>query len=264
MTGFEWSYILALFIGVSLGLTGGGGSILTVPVLVYIAHIQPILATAYSLFIVGTTSLVGAGNYLRKGLVDVKTAILFAMPSMITVWLVRKFLVHAIPLQLLDINGWVLTRDVFLMLFFAILMMISAFKMIFFEASDAGETKKYSYLLTIVSGLIVGVFSGLVGAGGGFLIVPALVLLMGMQMPIAVGTSLLIIAMNSLLGFTGDFSHIEPIDWNYLFVFSIVGSVGVLLGGYIINFLNADKLKKVFGFFVLMMAVVIIFREICF
>lgn len=262
MTGFDWSYILALFIGISLGLTGGGGSILTVPVLVYIARIQPLIATAYSLFIVGTTSLVGAGNYFRKGLVDIKTAILFAIPSMLTVWLVRKFVVHAIPLQLLEINGWMLTRDVFLMLFFAFIMIISAFKMIFFEASNGEETKKQSFLLTTGSGLIVGLISGLVGAGGGFLIVPALVVLMGMQMPIAVGTSLLIIAMNSLLGFTGDFSHIKPIDWNYLFVFSIVGAVGVLLGGYIITFLNADKLKKVFGFFVLMMAIFIVFREI--
>ena len=256
------TYFLALFIGISLGLTGGGGSILTVPVLVYSAKIEPVVATAYSLFIVGLTSLVGAGNYYKKKLVNVRMAIIFAIPAFITVWLMRKFVIHAMPDLLFQIGSFTLTKDLFLMLFFAFIMLISGAKMVFGVKKEIQEKQEIKYGLVLLNGVIVGILSGLVGAGGGFLIVPALVFFMSLPMHKAVGTSLLIISINSLIGFTGDILNLPQIDWQFLLIFSSIASAGIFLGIYLNQFLNSEKLKKVFGYFVLAMAVVIIFKEL--
>jgi uncharacterized membrane protein YfcA len=256
------TYFLALFIGISLGLTGGGGSILTVPVLVYSAKIEPLVATAYSLFIVGLTSLVGAGNYYKKKLVNVRMAIIFAIPAFITVWLMRKFVIHAMPDLLFQIGSFTLTKDLFLMLFFALIMLISGAKMVFGVKKEIQEKQEIKYGLVLLNGVIVGILSGLVGAGGGFLIVPALVFFMSLPMHKAVGTSLLIISINSLIGFTGDILNLPQIDWQFLLIFSSIASAGIFLGIYLNQFLNSEKLKKVFGYFVLVMAVVIIFKEL--
>ena len=256
------TYFLALFIGISLGLTGGGGSILTVPVLVYSAKIEPVVATAYSLFIVGLTSLVGAGNYYKKKLVNVRMAIIFAVPAFITVWLMRKFVIHAMPDLLFQIGSFTLTKDLFLMLFFAFIMLISGAKMVFGVKKEIQEKQEIKYGLVLLNGVIVGILSGLVGAGGGFLIVPALVFFMSLPMHKAVGTSLLIISINSLIGFTGDILNLPQIDWQFLLIFSSIASAGIFLGIYLNQFLNSEKLKKVFGYFVLAMAVVIIFKEL--
>nr|MBC7613606.1 sulfite exporter TauE/SafE family protein [Pseudopedobacter sp.] len=256
------TYFLALFIGISLGLTGGGGSILTVPVLVYAAKIEPVIATAYSLFIVGLTSLVGAGSYYKRRLVNVKMAIIFAIPAFITVWLMRKFVIHAMPDLLFQVGSFTLTKDLFLMLFFAFIMLISGAKMVFGVKKEIKEKQEIKYGLVLLNGVIVGVLSGLVGAGGGFLIVPALVFFMSLPMHKAVGTSLLIISINSLIGFTGDILNLPQIDWQFLLIFSSIASAGIFLGIYLNQFLNSEKLKKVFGYFVLAMAVVIIFKEL--
>ncbi|MDA9555085.1 sulfite exporter TauE/SafE family protein [Pelobium sp.] len=255
------AYFLALFIGISLGLTGGGGSILTVPVLVYAARIEPVIATAYSLFIVGTTSLFGAGSYFKKGMVNAKMGVIFAIPAFITVWLMRKFVIHAIPDQMLQIGSFTLTKNLFLMLFFSVIMLISGCKMVCGFQKEA-EVKDINYKLVVLSGIVVGILSGMVGAGGGFLIVPALVFFMSLPMHKAVGTSLLIIAINSLIGFTGDIINLKYIDWEFLVIFTAIASVGVFGGIYLNKFLNSDKLKKVFGYFVLIMAVIIIIKEL--
>lgn len=256
------TYFLALFIGISLGLTGGGGSILTVPVLVYAARIEPVIATGYSLFIVGLTSLVGAGSYIKKGLVNIRMAIIFAIPAFITVWLMRKFVIHAMPNQFFSFGSFTLTKDLFLMLFFALIMLISGFKMVYSIEKKFKEGEEIKYSLVLISGLVVGILSGLVGAGGGFLIVPALVFFMGLPIHKAVGTSLLIIAINSLIGFTGDVLNLPNIDWNFLLIFSSISSLGIFLGIYLNRILNGEKLKKVFGYFVLIMAVIILFKEL--
>jgi len=256
-------YIGALIIGVVLGLIGGGGSILTVPILVYVLAINPITATAYSLFVVGTSALVGAIRNIQKGLIDFRTAIVFAIPAFIAVYLTRKFAVPAIPDELFSVGDFLLTKNIGIMLFFALIMFVASFSMIKErkESIVKKEEVKYNYPLILIEGIIVGFLTGLVGAGGGFLIIPALVLLAKLPMKRAVATSLLIIAIKSLIGFIGDIENLE-IDWTFLLSFTAVSIIGIFLGIYLSNFIEGKKLKKAFGWFVLVMAIYIIIKEL--
>ncbi|WP_203296085.1 sulfite exporter TauE/SafE family protein [Luteirhabdus pelagi] len=256
-------YVGALLIGIVLGLIGGGGSILTVPVLVYLMYINPVTATAYSLFVVGISALVGALRNMQKGLVDYKTAIVFSIPAFIAVYLTRRFLVPAIPEELFTVNGFVFTKDIGIMVFFAIIMLVASYSMIKTrkEKPTPASKKKFNYPLIIVEGVVVGVLTGIVGAGGGFLIIPALVLLAGLPMKRAVATSLLIIAVKSLIGFLGDVETME-IDWPFLLIFSAISVLGIFVGVWLNKFINGKKLKKGFGWFVLVMGIYIIITEI--
>lgn len=256
-------YFGALVIGVTLGLIGGGGSILTVPVLVYLLSINPVTATAYSLFVVGASSLVGALNNMKKKLVDFRTATVFAIPAFIAVYSTRKFLVPAIPEHILSLGGVDITKEVGIMLFFAIIMIVASVSMIRNNGKeDQQETKvKYNYPLIILEGLLVGVLTGIVGAGGGFLIIPALVLLAKLPMKKAVATSLLIIAVKSLIGFIGDIQNLD-IDWGFLITFTSLSIAGIFVGGYLNKFIDGKKLKKGFGWFVLVMGIYIIGKEL--
>ena len=205
-------YCMAAMIGISLGLIGGGGSILTVPILVYVMGISPLLATSYSLFIVGSTSLVGAFNNYRKGLVKVKIALLFGISSITTVFLTRKFVIPAIPKRILAVGDFVLSENVLTMILFAVLMLAASIAMIRDGNKKLGKetvpvidtTKEINLPKLLLYGIAIGFATGLLGAGGGFLLIPTLVLIVGISMKEAVGTSLLIIALNSLIGFTGD------------------------------------------------------------
>lgn len=256
-------YFGALLIGVVLGLIGGGGSILTVPILVYLMFINPVTATAYSLFIVGVSALVGAIRNIQKGLVDFKTAIVFAIPAFIAVYATRKYLVPAIPEELFTLGSFVLTKNIAIMLFFAIIMLVASISMIRNKRNDPDEDTiiSYNYPLIIIEGFVVGVLTGIVGAGGGFLIIPALVLLAKLPMKKAVATSLLIIAIKSLIGFIGDVENLD-IDWPFLLIFSAISVCGIFLGIYFSKFIEGKKLKKGFGWFVLIMGVYIIFKEL--
>ena len=257
-------YISASLIGISLGLIGGGGSILTVPVLVYLIGMNPVAATAYSLFIVGFSSLIGAGKYTTKKLVSYKTAVVFGLPSLVAVFLTRKFVVPAIPEQLFQLGDFVFTKDIALMVLFALLMIAASISMIRGrkEVEEiADEAQRFNYPLIIVEGLVVGGLTGLVGAGGGFLIIPALVVLSKLPMKMAIGTSLLIIAIKSMIGFLGDVSNME-IDWVFLGIFSAISVVGIFIGSYLSNFISGSKLKPAFGWFVLIMGVYIITKEV--
>ena len=259
-------YISAIIIGISLGLIGGGGSILTVPALVYLMGISPVLATAYSLFVVGATSLAGAFTFMRKGLVDYRTAAVFATPSFIAVYLTRQFLVPAIPDKIFTIGGWVMTKDIAIMVFFALIMLAASYSMI--KDSRKLKEKKdqelqFNYPLIAIEGALVGLLTGLVGAGGGFLIIPALVLLAKLPMKLAVGTSLLIIAVKSLIGFLGDIGN-QPIEWGFLMVFSGLSLVGIFIGSWLSTMIDGKHLKKGFGWFVLVMAVYILVKEMFF
>jgi len=255
-------FIGAFFIGVVLGLIGGGGSILTVPILVYLMYINPVTATAYSLFVVGFAAMVGAIQNMKKGLVDFRTAIVFAIPAFIAVYLTRKFLVPAIPDNLFLIGDFMVTKGVGIMLFFAILMLLASFSMIRSNTKQIIEQNevRYNYPLIMVEGCIIGVLTGLVGAGGGFLIIPALVLLAKLPMKKAVATSLLIIAIKSLIGFIGDVENLD-IDWRFLSLFTGLSVIGIFIGTWLSKFIDGKKLKKGFGWFVLVMAIYIIIKE---
>lgn len=261
-------FALAALVGVSLGLIGGGGSILTVPILVYVMGISPLLATSYSLFIVGSTSMVGAYNNYRKGFVQIKTALLFGISSITTVFLTRKFLIPIIPKRILSVGHFVLTENMLTMVLFAILMLVASIAMIRngdkIEENKAHEIsiqKKINLPKLILYGIAIGLATGLLGAGGGFLLIPTLVLLVGLPMKEAVGTSLLIIALNSLIGFTGDLGHFT-IDWIFVIKITLIAIAGICAGGYLGKKIDGSKLKKVFGWFVLLMGIFILVHEI--
>ena len=256
-------YFGALIIGIVLGLIGGGGSILTVPVLVYLLAINPVTATAYSLFVVGASALVGAFKNMQKKLVDFRTAIVFSIPAFIAVYATRKYMVPAIPESLFSIGGFEITKNIGIMLFFAIIMILASVSMIRENGKKKADAEKisYNYPLIIIEGIVVGVLTGIVGAGGGFLIIPALVLLAKLPMKKAVATSLLIIAIKSLIGFIGDVQNMN-IDWIFLAIFTGLSVVGMFVGIYLNKFIDGKKLKKGFGWFVLLMGVYIIWAEI--
>jgi uncharacterized protein len=260
-----FGYTAALIIGVSLGLIGAGGSILTVPVLVYLLQVEPVLSTAYSLFIVGSTSLVGAFDYMRKGLVHYKAALIFAAPSFVAVFLTRKYLVPAIPDTLWTFENFVVTKAVGILLFFAFIMIAASISMILKNNNkdEVAEATPVHFNLPLigVEGFAVGILTGLVGAGGGFLIIPALVVLAKLPMKLAVGTSLLIIAAKSLIGFTGDLGG-QSIQWAFLLTFTALPVIGIFIGTWLSRFISGARLKTGFGWFVLFMAAYMIWKEV--
>lgn len=258
-------YLGALAMGVLLGLIGGGGSILTVPILVYFFSIDAALSTAYSLFIVGLTAIVGAISYWRNALLDIKTAVVFSIPSFLAVYATRRFLMPMIPEQIFTVGSFTLTKNVLIMLVFAALMIAAAVSMIRPQKNAPSETDgkpEFNYPLILVEGAVVGVLTGFVGAGGGFLIIPALVVLARLPMKLAVGTSLLIIAAKSLIGFIGDVQNYkDELNWMFLGLFSLIAVGGILIGSWLSRFISSAKLKPAFGWFVLVMGVYILFKE---
>lgn len=257
-------YAGALIIGIVLGLIGGGGSILTVPVLVYLLQINPVTATAYSLFVVGASSLVGALKNIQKGLVDFKTAIVFSIPAFIAVYATRKYLLPAIPDEIFRVGEFIVTKDIGIMVFFAIIMLLASVSMIrggCKNCDDDTAEVEYNYPMIILEGLVVGVLTGIVGAGGGFLIIPALVLLAKLPMKKAVATSLLIIAIKSLIGFLGDVQNLA-IDWTVLLSFTALSIIGIFVGIWLNKFIKGSSLKKSFGWFVVIMGIYILYKEL--
>jgi len=259
-------YIASILIGISLGLIGGGGSILTVPVLVYLFHIDPVQATAYSLFIVGASSLVGAWPKYKQGFVNLKTAIIFGIPSIAAVFATRKFIVPAIPNELGEFAGIAITKSLLMMMLFAVLMVAASFSMIRSKKNKETELEgeqKFNYPLILLEGALVGILTGLVGAGGGFLIIPALVMLSKLPMKQAVGTSLLIIAAKSLIGFTGDLGN-RTMDWTLLLTVTALAIAGIFIGDKLSKRIDGNKLKTGFGWFVLVMGLYIIAQQLFF
>lgn len=254
-------YLAAAFIGISLGLIGGGGSILTVPVLVYLFRVSPIVATSYSLFIVGTTSFAGTFNNYKKGFVDFKTAMLFGIPSVITVFIIRKLVLPKIPATLFSIGSYSVTYSLVVMILFAVLMIAASFSMIGGKQNIRADISPQKNHKLIALGMAIGAITGLLGAGGGFLLIPALIFLVGLRMKVAIGTSLFIIAINSLTGFTGDLGQ-QTIDWLFLAKITGIATAGIFLGTALSKKIAGDKLKKGFGWFVLVVGVFILIKEV--
>lgn len=260
--------IVFLIMGLTLGLIGGGGSILTVPILVYIFKQDPLLATANSLVIVGATAGIGSMPYLFKKLVDIKTVFLFSVPSFIGVYAVRKFVLPMIPDVIKISPDLNITKSFIVMFSFAVIMLIAAIKMIYANPKTQNEMTK-PLLSTkvvfkiVVYGFLIGSVAGFVGAGGGFLIIPALTVLLNLPMRIAVGSSLLIIAFQSLLGFAFS-SQLHLVHWNFLFTQVTVASIGILVGSYLNRFIAEKKLKASFGYFVLTISLLVMVEQVFF
>jgi uncharacterized membrane protein YfcA len=257
-------YFVSILIGVSLGLIGSGGSILTVPLLVYFFHVAPLLATTYSLAIVGLSSIAGVISRLKQKLIDFKTIFIFGIPSIIGVFSSRKYLLPAIPEQIYGGAHFILTKSHFIMLFFATLMLIAALSMILGKnkEEEEGVLPVYGFTLMLV-GFCEGSLTGIVGAGGGFLIIPALVILAKLPMKKAIATSLIIISIKSLVGFSGDLLH-TAVDWSFLSKIILLATTGIITGNYLNKKMDGTKLKKGFGFFVLAMALIIFIEQFFF
>lgn len=329
-----FGFAAALLIGTSLGLIGGGGSILTVPVLIYLLGVEPLLAVAYSLFIVGVSSFIGAINSISEGLLNYKTALIFAVPSFFTVFLtrnyflpllpnswhtelgeefignvlfggtlilgvvlaaiillkvdlsksnpslikvislmapaaimvflVRQWIIPNIPTNIYHFDSFTLTKASATLVLFALVMVFASVRMIRGGAGSViNKLQENHFRLKAIffQGVIVGALTGIVGAGGGFLIIPALVLMAKLPMKEAVATSLLIISINSLIGFMGDLSH-QQIDWSFLLSFTFLSTLGIFIGGHFSKKISAEKLKKSFGWFVLIMAIFILSKQL--
>ena len=258
-------FIGAVIMGLSLGLIGGGGSILTVPILVYLFNVDPVLSTAYSLFIVGFTSLIGGFNHMRIGNVKWDMVLLFGLPAIASVYFTRAVIVPAIPDIIAQNDLFTLSKSAAMLLLFAVLMIACSIGMIKSKKSESTTSSisgKKRIALILGEGIFVGAITGLVGAGGGFLIIPALVLLAKLPMKKAVGTSLVIIAAKSLLGFTGDMQGDTAIDWDFLLLFSAIAVAGIVIGTLLTKRISGSKLKPVFGWFVLIMGIYVLSAEL--
>lgn len=240
---------LAVFVGVALGLLGGGGSILTVPLLAYVAGMDAKQAIATSLLVVGVTSAIGAVSHARAGRVQWRTGLIFGAAGMAGAY-----------------AGGVLARFIpgtVLLIGFALMMIATAVAMLRGrkDARPTEGTHRLPVPKILAEGLVVGLVTGLVGAGGGFLVVPALALLGGLPMPVAVGTSLIVIAMKSFAGLGGYLSSVQ-IDWSVALAVTAAAVVGALIGARLTAKVNPAALRKAFGWFVLAMSSVILAQEI--
>lgn len=254
-------YAACILIGVILGILGGGGSILSIPILVYLLQVDVVMASAYSLFIVGTTSLVGAIPKYKKHLVNLRTGFFFGLPSIVTIFCTRRWIVPAIPEIVWQTESFTLTKRILILGVFAVLMILASISMIRGRKEMTNDNHRFRVVLVIIEGIIIGFLTGLVGAGGGFLIIPALVLLTKLPFKTAVGTSLFIIAINSLVGFLGDVLNYS-MDWKFLLSITALSVIGILIGDRISKKIPAATLRKSFGWFVLIMGCWILFREL--
>lgn len=254
-------YIASVCIGLVLGLLGGGGSILSIPILVYLFNVDAVMASAYSLFIVGVTSFVGAIPKYQEQLVNIRTGLVFGIPSIVAIFSTRKWVVPAIPDVLFHVGSFVITKRILLLGIFAVLMILASIAMIKRRGPFESEDNGYHIGGIILQGLLIGFLTGLVGAGGGFLIIPALVLLTGIPFKTAVGTSLFIIAINSLMGFLGDVLN-YAIQWNFLLIITGLAVIGILIGNRFSKKLPSSRLRKSFGWFTLLTGSWILLKEI--
>lgn len=257
--------LASFFMGTVLSFLGAGGSILTLPILVYLFQIDIIQATTYSLLLVGLTAVFGCVASFKDKLIDFKTGIIFGIPSIIGVVLARKVVLPFLPDQIL-VGNFILEKSFLIMILFAVLMLVSSSLMIRDRKPVLSKTNdKNAYernIIIILEGLIVGQLTGFVGAGGGFLIIPALVLLTGLSMNIAVATSLFIIAIKSLMGYLSDVIDGFQTDWMFVFYVCLFTLVGVLFGRILSKKVSDKQTKKLFGYMTLIISFIIIIEQL--
>lgn len=257
-----YGYVAAVLVGIVLGLLGGGGAILTVPLLVYFFGITPVVASSYSLFLTSLTSLSGSVTYLLRKSIDFRLVAEFGLPSIMAVFVARSFLLPAIP-DMVSMGEHVhLTKDEIFMLFFSVFMILSSVRMIANnqETVTPADYKAPNSVVVILSGVAVGLVTGLLGAGGGFIIIPILVTLFGLSMQKAVGTSLMIISINSICGFCSG-KGADVVDWPLLLTLTGMSILGIFLGVRISRYVSARSLKLVFAGFLLILAAWILWSK---
>lgn len=252
-------YVLSICIGIILGLLGGGGSILSIPILVYFFHLDVVIASAYSLFIVGVTSFIGAIPKYKDHLVSIKAGLVFGVPSIISTFATRKWLIPAIP-DIIFQAPFLLSKRFLILGTFALLMIIASVSMISAQRKKLGPEQQPKIFLATVEGALIGFLTGLVGAGGGFLIIPALVFLTGLPFKTAVGTSLFVIAINSITGFLGDVLNYS-MDWAFLLSVTALATIGILIGNRLTHSVTGANLRRSFGWFILAAGLGILLKE---
>lgn len=258
-------YIVTVLVGVTLGMMGSGGSILTVPNLVYLFGLNPVQATSYSLFIIGITSIIGSIPKIKNKLVNYRIAIIFGIPSMFSMFATRRFLMPQLPAQFQIPFVGVVEKDLLLMMAFAVVMILAAYSMITNKQEDCidcGKKMEKNTKLLVIQGVIIGMISGIFGAGGGFLIIPGLVVLAKVPMKNAVATSLFLVAINSFVGFGSDYQQFSSFNWNLLGILTGLSVIGIIIGNYLSKFISSTQLKPIFGYFILVIAGLILIQEL--
>lgn len=260
-------YLASILMGLSLGLLGGGGSILTVPILVYFFNLPALEATTSSLFIVGAVALVGGFKFHQEGLTNIKIGLSFAAPSFLGIYLARHLALPLLPDLIAIGNGIEIYKATLVMGIFAILMVLASLSMLgVIKLSNQEINPKSNLLLryatTALQGIGIGFLTGFVGAGGGFLIVPALVNLVKLPMRIAIGTSLLIIAVNSLFGFSVSYLNGVQVSWSLQLTILLLALIGLYLGTKWAKKIDEKKLKTLFGIFVLIMGTLVLIDQV--
>lgn len=254
--------LLAIVVGITLGLVGSGGTILTVPILVYVMGVDPVLATTYSLFAIGVTSFVGGVKGLITRTVDIKKALIFGIPSLFMVYITRMFILPLLP-DVIIIGPYTIHQNSALMMLFAVVMLGASIAMI--RRQDERivyiNERKVSITKVIAEGGAIGLVTGLVGAGGGFLIIPALVNFFRMPIKNAVSTSLVIIAVNSFFGLLGDTEKFERFDWQMLLSYTVAVIAGMFAGFSVSKRVDGSVLKVIFGYLILCIGTYILISE---
>lgn len=256
--------MLAILVGLTLGLVGSGGTILTVPILVYIMGADPVLATTYSLFAIGLTSAVGGLSGIARKEVDLGKVWSFGIPSLVVVFVTRSFVLPLVP-EIIVIAGHPIPQSVLLMIFFALIMLISSFSMIRsgrHRLELPPRSHQFPLEIIMLQGALVGLVTGVVGAGGGFLIIPALISFYRLSMRRAVSTSLVIIAINSFFGLAGDLEKFPTFDWGLLSGYTLGALTGLTVGLYFANKIPGYRLKTAFGYLIMAVAFYVLFYEL--
>lgn len=256
-------YLATVLIGISLGFIGAGGSILCVPVMVYLFSIKPMEASSYSLFIVGMSSAVGVFTNSRKRLVQFNIALTMGLFSIAGVFVTRSLIMPAIPSNLGTVGHYAIKKSFASMVLFALLMLCASYSMTrdaVMKNSRQENGKQKNIIKLSLCGIAIGFTAGLSGIGGGFLLIPSLVLFAGLPMKEAVATSLLIITMNCIIGFVTDANHFS-FDWNFLLKLTAFAVLGIVTGIFLSRKMQSLDLKKIFGWLVMVIGSSILIKE---